>query len=60
MTQDNRTLEQVYRSAVKGLYGRITSYYTYIYDRFGEEGLDMIAEMSREYGERIIPRARKE
>ena len=59
MTQDNRTLEQVYKSAVKGLYARITSYYNYLYDRFGQEGLDMISEMSREYGESIVPRARK-
>lgn len=59
MTQDNRTLEQVYRSAVKGLYARITSYYDYLYDRFGEEGLEMISEMSREYGESIVPRAKK-
>lgn len=59
MTQDNRTLEQVYRSAVKGLYARITSYYNYLYNRFGQEGLDMISEMSREYGESIVPRAKK-
>lgn len=59
MTQDNRTLEQVYRSAVKGLYARITSYYDYLYKRFGQEGLEMIAEMSREYAESIIPRAQK-
>ena len=59
MTQDNRTLKQVYRSAVKGLYARITNYYDYLYDRFGQEGLDMISEMSREYGESIVPRARK-
>lgn len=59
MTQDNRTIEQVYRSAVKGLYARITSYYNYLYDRFGQEGLAMISEMSREYGESIVPRARK-
>lgn len=59
MTQDNRTLEQVYTSAVKGLYERITSYYNYLYDRFGQEGLDIISEMSREYGESIVPRAKK-
>ena len=59
MTQDNRTLEQVYRSAVRGLYARITSYYNYLYNRFGQEGLEMISEMSREYGESIVPRARK-
>jgi hypothetical protein len=59
MMEDKRTMEQVYRSAVKGLYARITSYYDYLYDRFGEEGLEMIADMSRQYGETIVPRARK-
>ena len=59
MTQDDRTLEQVYRSAVKGLYARITSYYNYLYNRFGQEGLEMISDMSREYGESIVPRAKK-
>jgi hypothetical protein len=57
--EDNRTLEQVYRSAVKGLYARITSYYHYLHNRFGDEGLAMITEMSREYGKTIIPRAKK-
>jgi hypothetical protein len=59
VTQDNRTLDQVYRSAVKGLYARIVSYYNYLYKRFGQEGVEMIADMSREYGESIVPRARK-
>jgi len=59
VTQDNRTLEQVYRSAVKGLYARITSYYNYLYNRFGQEGVEMISDMSREYGESIVPRAKK-
>lgn len=59
MTQDDRTLEQVYRSAVKGLYARIVSYYNYLYNRFGQEGVEMISDMSREYGESIVPRAKK-
>ena len=59
MLEDNRTIEQVYRSAVKGLYARITSYYDYLYDRFGDEGLEIIADMSRQYGRTIVPRAQK-
>jgi hypothetical protein len=59
LTQDDRTLDQVYKSAIKGLYSRITSYYNYLYNRFGQEGLDMISEMSREYGESIVPRAKE-
>jgi hypothetical protein len=59
MLEDNRTLEQIYNSAVKGLYARITSYYDYLYEKFGEEGLEMIADMSRQYGLTIVPRAKK-
>jgi hypothetical protein len=59
MMNDDRSLEQVYKSAVKGLYARISSYYEYLYRRFGDEGLEMIADMSRQYGQTIVPRARK-
>ena len=58
MDEENRTLEQVYRSAVKGLYARITSYYNYLYRRFGDEAIDMISEMSREYGMTIAERGK--
>jgi hypothetical protein len=60
MTQeDQRTLEQVYRSAVSGLYARLRSNYDFIHRRFGEEGLKLIAEMSREYGISVAQRAKK-
>ncbi len=60
MTQeDQRTLEQVYRSAVSGLYARLRSNYDFIYRKFGEEGLKLIAEMSREYGISVAQRAKK-
>jgi len=55
---DARTLEQVYRSAVSGLYGRLRSNYDFLYRRFGEEGLKLIAEMSREYGLSVAQRAK--
>ncbi len=55
---DQRSLEQVYRSAVKGLYGRLKSNYDFIYRKFGKEGLQMIEEMSREYGITVANRAK--
>lgn len=57
--EDERTLEQVYRSAVSGLYARLRSNYDFIYERFGDEGLKLIAEMSREYGLTVADRARR-
>jgi hypothetical protein len=59
METENRTLEHIYRSAVKGLYARLRSYYDYLYEKFGDEGIEMIADMSRQYGLTIIPRAQE-
>jgi len=56
--EDNRTLEQVYRSAVSGLYARLRSNYDFIYQRFGDDGLKLIADMSHEYGLSIAQRAK--
>ena len=56
---DERTLEQLYRSAVSGLYARLKSNYDYLHRRFGDEGIKLIADMSREYGLSIAARARK-
>jgi hypothetical protein len=59
MTNENeRTLEQVYRSAVSGLYGRLRSNYDFLYRRFGNDGLKLIEEMSREYGLSVAKRAK--
>jgi len=55
---DERTLEQVYHSAVSGLYARIRSNYDFLYQRFGDDGLKLIAEMSREYGLSVAARAK--
>lgn len=51
-------MEQIYNSAVSSLYARIKSNYDFLYDRFGEEGLKIIAEMSYKYGLDIADRAR--
>jgi hypothetical protein len=50
-------LEQIYRSAVSGLYARLRSNYDYIYSKFGDEGIKLIADMSREYGLAVAARA---
>jgi len=57
--KNERTLEQVYRSAVSGLYARLRSNYDFIYKRYGNDGLTLIAEMSREYGLSVAAMARK-
>jgi hypothetical protein len=56
--EKERTLEQVYRSAVSGLYARLKSNYDFLYRRFGNEGLSLIEEMSREYGISVAERAK--
>lgn len=56
--EDDRTLEQVYRSAVSGLYARLRSNYDFLYRRFGKDGLKLIEEMSREYGLSVAQRAK--
>jgi hypothetical protein len=59
MTQeDQRTLEQVYRSAVSGLYSRLKSNYDFLYRKFGDDGLKLIADMSQEYGLTVAQRAK--
>ena len=57
--ESNRSLEQIYRSAVNGLYSRLRSNYDFIYERFGDDGLKLISEMSREYGYKIAERAKR-
>jgi len=56
--EDERSLEKVYRSAVAGLYARLRSNYDFIYRKFGDDGINLIADMSREYGLSIAARAR--
>lgn len=57
MTEDKRTTEQKYHSAVAGLYGRLKSNYDSLCEKFGDAGIDLIADMSRRYGEEIALRA---
>jgi hypothetical protein len=59
VNEDNRTLEQIYRSAVRGLFSRLRSYYDYLYDKYGDEGLKLISDMSHEYGLSVAHIAKK-
>ncbi len=56
--KDERTLEQLYRSAVSGLYARLKNNYDFLYRKFGDDGIKLIEDMSREYGLTIAARAR--
>ena len=56
--KDERSLDQVYRSAVRGLYARLASNYDFIFSKFGDDGIELIADMSREYGLSIAVRAK--
>lgn len=57
--KDDRSLEEVYQSAVAGLYARLKSNYDFIYRKYGGEGIKLIEDMSREYGLSIAARAKK-
>ncbi len=56
--EDQRTLEQVYRSAVSGLYSRLRSNYDFLCRKFGDDGLMLIADMSQQYGLSVAERAK--
>jgi hypothetical protein len=47
------TVEEKYYRAVNGYMRRLCAVYESIYEKFGEDGLDLIREVSREYGESI-------
>jgi hypothetical protein len=56
--EDTREFEHIYHSAVTGLYGRLRSNYDFLYRKYGDEGLKIISEMSRDYGLSIAARAK--
>jgi len=51
-------LDKRYRSNLRGLLTRIRKLYEAIQDRFGEEGLKLIEEVSAEYGREIAERVK--
>jgi predicted ArsR family transcriptional regulator len=52
-------VEKRYRSVSRALMSRINTIYEGLYGRFGEAGLDLIREVSRQYGEEIAARSKK-
>jgi len=51
-------LDKRYRSNLKGLLVRIRKLYEAIEDRFGEDGLELITEVSDQYGKEIAERVK--
>ena len=52
-------VEKKYKSATRGLLKRILTIYRGIYERFGQEGLDLIREVSQSYGKEIAELGKK-
>jgi hypothetical protein len=57
--ESGRTLEERYNSAIAGFYARFRSNYEFLYEKFGDKGMELIAEMSRRYELEVAERARK-
>jgi predicted ArsR family transcriptional regulator len=55
---DEIPLEKMYSSVLRGLLSRIKILYEAIYKRFGNDGLDLIREVSSSYGNEIANRVR--
>jgi len=53
------TVEEKYHRAVPGYMKRLCSLYEAIYERFGDDGLDLIREVSRRFGGSIGMNVRK-
>jgi len=51
-------IEAKYRSVLRGLLSRIKVLYEAIYTRYGDDGLDLIREVSEKYGNEIAKRVR--
>jgi hypothetical protein len=54
-----RSFEEKYHRAVPGYMRRICELYEAIHDRFGVDGLELIREVSRNYGTRIAKNVNK-
>lgn len=60
VTIEEIPVERRYRSTLKGLLTRIRKLYEAVEDRFGEDGLRLIEEISAEYGREIAVRVRNQ
>lgn len=58
VTVEDIPVEKKYRSSTSALMNRIRRLYDEIYSRFGNEGLDLIREVSAEFGEEIADRGK--
>ncbi len=56
---DRLPFDEKYHRAVPGYMRRIRDIYEALENRFGEEGLELIREVSREYGRRIAANVKK-
>ena len=52
-------IEKRYKSVTAGLVRRIKILYDAVYEKFGEDGLNLIREVGRKYGMEIAERAKK-
>ncbi|TET47183.1 hypothetical protein E3J62_02260 [candidate division TA06 bacterium] len=52
-------VEKRYRSATSALMNRVRRLYEEIYSRFGDEGLELIRDVSAQFGKEIAERAKK-
>lgn len=52
-------IEKRYKSVTAGLVRRIKLLYEAIYEKYGDDGLDLIRDVGRKYGEEIAERAKK-
>jgi len=53
------SVEKMYRSSTAALMNRIRRLYEEMYNRFGSEGIDIIRDVSAEFGEEIAERGRE-
>lgn len=56
---DELPLDVMYRGVLRGLLTRIKRLYEAIYARYGEDGLELIRDVSSTYGREIAERVRK-
>jgi hypothetical protein len=52
-------IEKRYKSVTAGLIRRIKILYDAIYEKYGEDGLDLIRDVGKKYGLEIAERAKK-
>ena len=56
---EERPVDVLYQSVLRGLLTRIKKLYDAVYAKYGDDGLDLIREVSTSYGSEIAGRVRK-